>query len=60
TTKNLPKKHWLDAACVGKSTPKNLKVKEPLLGWLPFPQQFLPQPGQIHGMSCPCRHALAS
>jgi 5-methylcytosine-specific restriction endonuclease McrA len=27
TTKNLPKKHWLDAACVGKSTPKNLKVK---------------------------------
>lgn len=30
---NLPKTHWLDAACVGKSTPSNLKVKikQPLL-----------------------------
>jgi hypothetical protein len=24
---NLPKTHWLDAACVGKSTSSNLKVK---------------------------------
>jgi len=30
---NLPKTHWLDASCVGKSTPNNLKikVKTPLL-----------------------------
>ncbi|GCE07835.1 hypothetical protein KDAU_51640 [Dictyobacter aurantiacus] len=24
TTRNLPKTHWLDAACVGKSTPEHL------------------------------------
>jgi hypothetical protein len=31
--RNLPKAHWLDAVCVGKSTPKKLKIKgiEPLL-----------------------------
>ena len=30
---HLPKAHWLDAACVGKSTPSNLEVKtnQPLL-----------------------------
>ncbi|EFH80691.1 RNA-guided endonuclease IscB [Ktedonobacter racemifer] len=27
TTRTLPKSHWLDAACVGKSTPETLKVK---------------------------------
>ncbi len=27
TTRNLPKTHWLDAACVGKSTPETLRVK---------------------------------
>ena len=26
TVRKLPKKHWLDAACVGKSTPLQLKV----------------------------------
>lgn len=33
TTRNLPKAHWLDAACVGASTPERLTVKEvvPLL-----------------------------
>jgi 5-methylcytosine-specific restriction endonuclease McrA len=33
TTKELPKAHWLDAACVGKSTPEALTVKDvvPLL-----------------------------
>jgi hypothetical protein len=30
---NLPKKHWIDAACVGESTPNKLSIKEvrPLL-----------------------------
>ena len=27
STRNLPKTHWLDAACVGKSTPETLQVK---------------------------------
>ncbi|MFL5661269.1 MAG: RNA-guided endonuclease IscB [Ktedonobacteraceae bacterium] len=27
TTRNLPKTHWLDAACVGKSTPETVQVK---------------------------------
>ncbi len=27
STRNLPKMHWLDAACVGKSTPETLQVK---------------------------------
>lgn len=27
STRNFPKTHWLDAACVGKSTPETLKVK---------------------------------
>jgi 5-methylcytosine-specific restriction endonuclease McrA len=27
TRNRFPKTHWLDAACVGQSTPKNLKVK---------------------------------
>jgi hypothetical protein len=27
TTRELPKAHWLDAACVGKSTPEVLKTK---------------------------------
>jgi 5-methylcytosine-specific restriction endonuclease McrA len=27
TKRNLPKTHWLDAACVGKSTPKTLYIK---------------------------------
>lgn len=33
THQNLPKTHWLDAACVGKSTPEqlNIEVKKPLL-----------------------------
>ena len=33
TTRELPKTHWLDAACVGKSTPKNLQIAgvQPLL-----------------------------
>lgn len=33
TTQELPKTHWLDAACVGKSTPKQLHIKQitPLL-----------------------------
>jgi len=33
TRRNLPKAHWLDAACVGASTPERLMVKEvvPLL-----------------------------
>jgi hypothetical protein len=26
-TKDLPKRHWIDAACVGKSTPECLQVK---------------------------------
>jgi hypothetical protein len=26
TTRDLPKTHWLDAACVGESTPKRLKT----------------------------------
>ncbi|MGZ3628225.1 MAG: RNA-guided endonuclease IscB, partial [Ktedonobacteraceae bacterium] len=26
TTRNLPKTHWLDAACVGKNTPEHLAV----------------------------------
>jgi len=25
--RNLPKAHWIDAACVGKSTPEQLEVK---------------------------------
>jgi 5-methylcytosine-specific restriction endonuclease McrA len=33
TTRNLPKQHWIDAACVGKSTPEQLQTKQviPLL-----------------------------
>ncbi len=33
TTRNLPKTHWLDAACVGKSTPETLDTQaiRPLL-----------------------------
>jgi 5-methylcytosine-specific restriction endonuclease McrA len=33
TTQGLPKTHWIDAACVGSSTPKLLRIKEirPLL-----------------------------
>ena len=33
TTRDLPKTHWLDAACVGKSTPEVLGIKgvQPLL-----------------------------
>ncbi len=27
STRNFPKTHWLDAACVGKSTPETLQVK---------------------------------
>jgi 5-methylcytosine-specific restriction endonuclease McrA len=27
STRNFPKTHWLDAACVGESTPETLKVK---------------------------------
>ncbi len=27
TMRNLPKAHWIDAACVGKSTPEQLEVK---------------------------------
>lgn len=27
TKQSIPKTHWLDASCVGKSTPENLKVK---------------------------------
>jgi len=27
TTRNLPKTHWLDATCVGKSTPEFLQIK---------------------------------
>lgn len=27
TTRNLPKTHWIDAACVGASTPNLLKIK---------------------------------
>ncbi|GCF11103.1 hypothetical protein KDI_46670 [Dictyobacter arantiisoli] len=27
TTRGLPKEHWLDAACVGKSTPETLQIK---------------------------------
>jgi len=27
TQRNLSKTHWLDASCIGKSTPENLKVK---------------------------------
>lgn len=27
TTRELPKTHWIDAACVGKSTPEGLKTK---------------------------------
>ena len=27
STRHLPKMHWLDAACVGKSTPETLQVK---------------------------------
>jgi len=25
--RNLPKTHWLDAVCVGKSTPETLKIR---------------------------------
>ena len=28
TTRDLPKTHWLDAACVGKSTPESLTIKD--------------------------------
>jgi hypothetical protein len=28
TVRGLPKAHWLDAACVGKSTPETLHVKQ--------------------------------
>jgi hypothetical protein len=28
TKQGLPKAHWIDAACVGESTPKNLKIKD--------------------------------
>jgi len=33
TTRELPKTHWIDAACVGKSTPEHIKVTDvqPLL-----------------------------
>ncbi len=33
TTRELPKTHWLDATCVGKSTPEDLNIKgvQPLL-----------------------------
>jgi 5-methylcytosine-specific restriction endonuclease McrA len=33
TTRGLPKEHWVDAACVGKSTPEHLHIKgiSPLL-----------------------------
>ncbi len=27
TKRELPKAHWIDAACVGESTPENLKIK---------------------------------
>jgi hypothetical protein len=27
TKRGLPKTHWVDAACVGKSTPENLKIE---------------------------------
>jgi hypothetical protein len=33
TTRGLPKAHWIDASCVGKSTPEHISIKEvvPLL-----------------------------
>jgi hypothetical protein len=31
TRLNLPKKHWIDAACVGKVGTLNVRVKQPLL-----------------------------
>jgi 5-methylcytosine-specific restriction endonuclease McrA len=28
TTRNLPKEHWIDAACIGMSTPEQLQIKQ--------------------------------
>jgi hypothetical protein len=33
TTRDLPKSHWIDAACVGKSTPERIIIKE-MIPWL--------------------------
>lgn len=65
TIRNLPKTHWIDAACIGKSTPEHLKTTgvQPLqiiasghgcrqvcnVDRFGFPQSKPKQSGRIHG-----------